>query len=134
MKLLMEAQALLKLNGLICTVDNEDQLDAITALSGSGPAYIFHMAECLEKAGIEMGLPTEIARDFAQQTILGAGKLMHESDQSFSMLRQSVTSPNGTTQAALEVLMRDDALEKLMIATTKAAQTRSIELAKEMRI
>ena len=128
---IQQAEALLKLNGIVCHVDHEEQIDAITALSGSGPAYIFHMAECLEKAGIDMGLPPEIARDFARQTIFGAGKLMHESNETAATLRQSVTSPNGTTQAALEVLMHQDALQKLISGTTKAAKDRSIELAKQ---
>lgn len=126
-----QAEELLQFNGIVRHVENEDQIDAITALSGSGPAYIFHMAECLEAAGIAMGLSPEIARDFARQTIYGAGKLMHESDQSATHLRQSVTSPNGTTQAALEVLMNEDALQKLVLATTKAAEERSKELAKQ---
>lgn len=126
-----QAEELLKLNGIVRHVEHEDQIDAITALSGSGPAYIFHMAECLESAGIDMGLSPELARDFARQTIYGAGRLMHESNQSATHLRQSVTSPNGTTQAALEVLMKDDALQKLVLETTKAAEERSKELAKQ---
>jgi len=125
-----QAETLLQLNGIVCHVDDEEQIDAITALSGSGPAYIFHMAECLEKAGVDMGLPPQIARDFARQTIFGAGKLMHQSDETAATLRQSVTSPNGTTQAALEVLMHDSALQKLISGTTKAAKDRSIELSK----
>lgn len=126
---LENTETLLNLNGLICHLAHEDQMDAITALSGSGPAYIFHMAECLEQAGIEMGLQEDIARQFARQTVFGAGQLLHQSDQSAADLRISVTSPNGTTQAGLEVLMYESALQKLMIATTKAAENRSKELA-----
>lgn len=128
---LEQTEYLLALNGLVRHVENEDQLDAITALSGSGPAYIFHMAECLEQAGIEMGLSEAIARDFARQTIFGAGKLLHESTEDAADLRKSVTSPNGTTQAGLERLMQDGALEKLILSTTKAAENRSKELAKQ---
>lgn len=126
-----QTEALLQLNGIVSHVEREEQIDAITALSGSGPAYIFHMAECLEQAGVDMGLPKEVARNFACQTIFGAGKLMHESDETAATLRKSVTSPNGTTQAALEILMHDGALQKLVSKTTKAAEDRSIELAKQ---
>lgn len=125
-------QELLAHNGLVHLLSDEAQMDAITAISGSGPAYVFHMAECLELAAMELGLEPELARDFARQTIYGAGALLHQSPESAAHLREAVTSPNGTTQAGLEVLMRDQALQSLILATAKAAETRSEELGREL--
>jgi len=103
-------------------------IDVVTAVSGSGPAYVFHMTEALEAAAIKIGLPEEIAPHFARQTIIGAGALLASSEQPASELRQAVTSPNGTTQAALDVLMPN--LPALMRDTVKAALMRAKALAK----
>lgn len=128
---LVQVQTLLAHNGMVRMLHDEAQMDAITAISGSGPAYVFHMAECLELAAIELGLAPDLARDFARQTIYGAGALLHQSPESAAHLRKAVTSPNGTTQAGLEVLMQDGALQSLMLATAQAAEKRSEELGRE---
>jgi len=122
------AERLLKAGGKVRQVENEHMIDVVTAVSGSGPAYVFHMVEALEAAAIEAGLPEDIAPEFARQTIVGAGALMAESDRTASELRIAVTSPNGTTQAALDVLM--PSLPALMRETVKAALRRAKELAK----
>lgn len=119
---------LLEANGLVAKLDSEAQMDAITAISGSGPAYVFHLAECLEEVAIELGLPENIAKSFSRQTIFGAGKLLHNSEDGAETLRKKVTSPNGTTEAGLSELMRDDALRMLLLKTAKAAHKRSVEL------
>ena len=122
------AERLLKAGGKVRQVENEHMIDVVTAVSGSGPAYVFHMVEALEAAAIEAGLPEDIAPEFARQTIVGAGALMAESESTASELRVAVTSPNGTTQAALDVLM--PSLPALMRETVKAALRRAKELAK----
>ncbi len=109
-------------------LDNEEQIDAVTGVSGSGPAYIFYLAECLAQAGVDAGLPKELARKLADTTVSGAGELLRLSDDSPSQLRINVTSPNGTTQAALEVLMADDGLQPVMSKAVAAAAKRSKEL------
>ena len=110
-------------------VDEEGLLDAVTAVSGSGPAYVFYLAECLAEAGIKAGLAPELAHKLARWTVSGAGELLHRSDLPPDLLRQNVTSPNGTTFAALQVLMADDGLAKLMREAVAAATRRSRELA-----
>ena len=121
---------LLRAVGEVAWVDDEGLMDAVTAVSGSGPAYVFYLAECLAKAGIEAGLPRELAEKLANWTVSGAGELMHRSDLGPALLRQNVTSPNGTTFAALQVLMDEEGLAKLMAKAVAAATRRSRELAK----
>lgn len=124
------ADDLLSAVGAVVRLDSEAQIDAVTGVSGSGPAYVFHMIECLAAAGEEQGLPAEMAMQLAQATVAGAGALALQSDESAAQLRRNVTSPNGTTQAGLEVLM-DSAtgLPPLINATVAAATDRSKELA-----
>jgi len=115
--------------GEVVWLDHEEQIDFVTAVSGSGPAYVFHLAECMTRAGIELGLPEELAARLAEATVSGAGELMHQSDDTPATLRQNVTSPNGTTAAALDVLMADDGLQPVMTAAVAAAARRAKELA-----
>jgi len=124
------ADALLRAIGSVEWVADEKLMDAVTAVSGSGPAYIFLLAEELARAGVEAGLPAELATRLARETVAGSGELLHRSDLPAATLRQNVTSPGGTTQAALEVLMAGDGLKPLMIRAVAAATRRSIELAK----
>ncbi len=124
------ASALLKSIGDVVEVENEKQIDAATGLSGSGPAYIFYMTECLANAGIAQGLDPDLAMQLARATVEGSGELMRSSGIDAATLRQNVTSPNGTTYAGLQVLMaKENGLEDLMIKTVDAATKRSIELA-----
>ncbi|CAG0908829.1 unnamed protein product [Cyprideis torosa] len=99
------AAALLQAIGAVVTLETEAQMDAVTGLSGSGPAYVFHMIECLAAAGEAQGLPAPLALQLAKATVAGAGALAEQSEESPAQLRVNVTSPNGTTQAGLEVLM-----------------------------
>jgi len=124
------ADALLRATGSVEWVEDEGLIDAVTAVSGSGPAYVFLLAEELARAGVEAGLPAELASKLARETVAGSGELLHRSDQPAATLRQNVTSPGGTTAAALEVLMANDGLQPLMIRAIAAATKRSIELAK----
>jgi pyrroline-5-carboxylate reductase len=124
------AHALLSATGSVEWVDDETLMDAVTAVSGSGPAYIFLLAEELARAGVEAGLPAELATKLARETVAGSGELLHRSDQSAATLRQNVTSPGGTTAAALNVLMGKDGLQQLMVRAVAAATARSKELAK----
>ncbi|MCG7391865.1 pyrroline-5-carboxylate reductase [Microvirga sp. ACRRW] len=124
------ADALLSSNGIVEWLPSEDLIDAVTAVSGSGPAYVFHLVECLAEAGAAAGLPAELAQRLARATVTGAGELLFQSDLPPSTLRQNVTSPGGTTAAALEVLMRDpDGLKSLMREAVAAAKRRAEELA-----
>ena len=116
--------------GDVVDLDNEADMDVVTAVSGSGPAYVFLMREVLESAAITAGLKPELAAKLAAATIGGAADLMEESDQSPSQLRINVTSPNGTTQAALDVLMDEEGLYPLMTKAVIAARDRSKELGK----
>ena len=124
------ADALLRATGSVEWVDDESLMDAVTAVSGSGPAYIFLLAEELARAGIEAGLPAELATRLARETVAGSGELLHRSALSSATLRQNVTSPGGTTAAALDVLMGDGGMQQLMIRAVAAATRRSKELAK----
>ena len=124
------ADALLRAIGTVEWVDDENLMDAVTAVSGSGPAYIFLLAEELARAGVEAGLPAELATRLARETVSGSGELLHRSEDSSATLRKNVTSPGGTTAAALEVLMGDGGLQPLMIRAVAAATKRSKELAK----
>jgi len=122
---------LLSAGGAVHEVGSEHLIDVVTAVSGSGPAYIFHMVEALEAAAIEIGLPDDIATDFARQTIIGASELLKHTDTPAGELRKAVTSPNGTTQAALNVLMDVNGLATLMSETVNAALKRAKELGSE---
>jgi pyrroline-5-carboxylate reductase len=124
------ALALLAAVGEVVTLDDEALLDAVTAVSGSGPAYVFYLTECLAAAGRKAGLDEALAVQLARATVAGAGELMRQSGLAAEVLRQNVTSPKGTTQAALEVLMADDGLATLMRRAVEAAQRRSRELGK----
>lgn len=123
------AERLLASIGEVVVVDNEALIDAATAVSGSGPAYVFYLAECLAAAGEATGLPADIAMKLARATVAGAGELMRQSDIAAGTLRENVTSPNGTTHAALQVLMASDGLRALMERAVTAAEIRSRELA-----
>lgn len=121
---------LLRAVGEVAWVDDEGLMDAVTAVSGSGPAYVFYLAECLANAGVKAGLKPELAQQLACWTVAGAGELLHRSDLGPELLRQNVTSPNGTTFAALQVLMDETGLARLMQDAVAAAARRSRELAK----
>jgi pyrroline-5-carboxylate reductase len=124
------ADALLRATGSVEWVDDESLMDAVTAVAGSGPAYIFLLAEELARAGVEAGLPVELATKLARETVAGSGELLHRSEAASATLRQNVTSPGGTTAAALEVLMGPDGMQSLLIRAVAAATRRSKELAK----
>jgi pyrroline-5-carboxylate reductase len=124
------ADALLRATGSVEWVDDESLMDAVTAVSGSGPAYIFLLAEELARAGIEAGLPQELATKLARETVAGSGELLHRSELAAATLRQNVTSPGGTTAAALAVLMGPDGMQSLLTRAVAAATRRSKELAK----
>lgn len=119
---------LLSSSGEVARVDSESLMDAVTAVSGSGPAYVFHFIECLTSAGETAGLPAETARLLAMQTVFGAASLAAESSETPGRLREQVTSPNGTTAAALGVLMGGDRLKTLVTEAVEAARKRSVEL------
>lgn len=121
---------LLSSSGEVTSIDDESLMDAVTAVSGSGPAYIFHFIECLRAAAESAGLPAETAKLLAMQTVYGAASLAAESREEPGVLRQQVTSPNGTTAAALSVLMGEDRLKRLVTEAVEAARIRSIELGK----
>jgi len=110
-------------------VADEALMDAVTALSGSGPAYVFLLAEAMTKAGIAVGLPAELATRLARETIAGSGELLHRSPLDTAVLRQNVTSPGGTTAAALDVLMGPGGFDQLLTKAIAAATRRSRELA-----
>ena len=122
--------ALLKATGLVEWVDDENLMDAVTAVSGSGPAYVFLLAEEMSSAVVAAGLPDQLATTLARATVAGSGELLHRSDLPSATLRQNVTSPGGTTAAALEVLMATDGMQPLMTRAIAAATRRSRELAK----
>jgi pyrroline-5-carboxylate reductase len=119
---------LLEATGTLEWLADEALMDAVTALSGSGPAYVYYMAECMAKAGLKAGLPEELALTLARETVAGAGEMMHRSPDSPGQLREKVTSPNGTTAAALQILMASDGLGPLMQRAIDAAKRRSREL------
>lgn len=123
-------QELLEAVGTVGWVEDEKLIDSATAVSGSGPAYVFLLAECLEAAAKSVGLPPDLARRLARETVSGAGELLRQSDLDSAVLRQNVTSPNGTTAAALEVLMATGALPDIMERAVKAARDRAEALAK----
>ena len=124
------ADALLRATGSVEWVDKESLMDAVTAVSGSGPAYVFLLAEELARAGVAAGLPAELATKLARETVSGSGELLHRSEQASATLRQNVTSPGGTTAAALEVLMGPNGMQTLLTRAVAAATQRSKDLAK----
>jgi pyrroline-5-carboxylate reductase len=123
------ANTLLGSIGTVEWVKDEGLIDAATAVSGSGPAYVFLLAESLARAGAAAGLPADLAARLARATVAGSGELLHQSPLDAATLRANVTSPNGTTAAALEVLMAADGLDPLMTKAVAAATRRSRELA-----
>lgn len=122
--------AMLSAIGVVEWIDDEALMDAVTAVSGSGPAYVFLLAEELERAGVAAGLPPALATKLARETVAGSGELLHRSYLDSATLRKNVTSPGGTTAAALEVLMGTDGFEPLLKRAVAAATRRSKELAK----
>jgi pyrroline-5-carboxylate reductase len=123
------AHRLLSATGTVEWVDDEALMDAVTAVSGSGPAYVFLLAEALAEAGVAVGLPPSLAAKLARETVAGSGELLHRETRDAATLRENVTSPGGTTAAALEVLMGQDGLQALMKTAVAAATRRSRELA-----
>jgi pyrroline-5-carboxylate reductase len=123
------ASGLLSAIGSVEWVEDEALMDAVTALSGSGPAYVFLLTEAMTKAGIAAGLPPQLAERLARETVAGSGELLHRSTIDAATLRQNVTSPGGTTAAALEVLMAPDGFDRLLTDAIAAATRRSRELA-----
>ena len=120
---------LLEAIGMVEWMDDEDLLNAVTALSGSGPAYVFLLIETMAKAGVHCGLSEELATRLARQTVIGSANLAKAEPQTeAATLRQNVTSPGGTTEAALKVLMADDGIQKLFDKALTAARDRGIEL------
>jgi pyrroline-5-carboxylate reductase len=124
------ADALLRATGTVEWIDDEALMDAVTAVSGSGPAYVFLLAEELAHAGVEAGLPAALATTLARETVSGSGELLRRSELSSATLRRNVTSPGGTTAAALEVLMGTDGMRSLLTRAVAAATERSKQLAK----
>jgi pyrroline-5-carboxylate reductase len=128
-KQLQLATDLLSAIGEVVTVEREELIDCVTAVSGSGPAYVFYMTECLAHAAEKIGLPPALAMQLARATVAGSGELMRVTGTPAATLRQNVTSPKGTTYAALQVLMAEDGLQPLFEKAVKAAADRSRELA-----
>jgi pyrroline-5-carboxylate reductase len=123
------AEALMQAAGQTAWIDDDALMDAVTAVSGSGPAYVFHLIETLAAAGHAAGLPADLAMRLARQTVVGSGALAGAASESPAELRIAVTSPKGTTQAALDVLMAPDGLQPLMTRAVAAAARRGRELA-----
>lgn len=123
------ATDLLSAVGKVEWVHDEDLIDAVTATSGSGPAYVFLLVEAMAKAGAAAGLPQDLAYRLARETVAGAGELLNQSSLDAATLRQNVTSPGGTTAAALNVLMAPGGFDKLLTEAIAAATKRSKELA-----
>ena len=126
-----QAENLLSVLGKTAWVENESLMNGVTALSGSGPAYVFHLVEAMASAGVQEGLDEDVAMQLARQTLIGAALLLeHEPDVPVSEMRRRITSPGGTTAAALEVLMHsEDGLTPLMKKAIAAAKRRGEELA-----
>lgn len=115
--------------GAVAWLDDERHMDAVTAISGSGPAYVFLLIECLEQAAVELGLDAALAKQLALATVAGAGEYAAAAGEGAAELRRRVTSPNGTTQAALDVLLAEHGMRELMTRAASAAARRSRELA-----
>ena len=125
------AQSVLQAVGITAWVTEEKQLDAITALSGSGPAYFFLMIEAITEAALQLGLEEDIASQFANQTALGAARMVSEGDLDPATLRQNVTSPAGTTEAALNDFSHNN-FKQIVLDAMRAANDRAMELSKEL--
>ena len=123
------AQGLLSAVGVVEWIDDEALMDAVTAVSGSGPAYVFLLAESLARAGATAGLPADLSARLARATVAGSGELLHRVELDAATLRRNVTSPGGTTAAALDVLMAEGGLDQLMTEAVAAATRRSRALA-----
>lgn len=115
--------------GKVGWIDEEDQINAVTAVSGGGPAYVFLLMECLAEAGRAAGLPADLAMQLARETVTGSGELAHRSNETATALRQAVMSPKGTTIEALNVLMGPDGLQPLVTKAIAAATRRGREIA-----
>lgn len=115
--------------GEVAWIEDETLLDAVTAVSGGGPAYVFLLIECLAEAGVEAGLPADLAMRLARTTVAGSGELVHQTSEPASRLRENVSSPAGTTLEALKILMAPDGLQPLLTRAIAAATRRSRELA-----
>lgn len=115
--------------GMVQPLADENMFDVITALSGSGPAYVFYLSECMAEAAINLGLDRDLAYKFARQTIIGAGFTLKYNDNSLENLRANVTSKGGTTEAALNVLMHENQLQNIINSALSAAQKRALEMA-----
>lgn len=122
------AESLLAALGQTVWVQKESQIDVVTAISGSGPAYVFALVEALAAAGVKLGLKTDVAEQLARVTVIGSGALLAAAPKPAAELRRDVTSPHGTTEAALTVLLAKNGLNALMLAAAKAAKVRSQEL------
>lgn len=125
------AENILRAVGVCLWVDDESELDVVTAISGSGPAYYFLLMEAMEKAALELGMPERTARLLVQQTALGAAKIALESDESPEQLRKRVTSPGGTTECAIETFVQGG-FGELVTKAINAARNRSIEMSKQL--
>lgn len=123
------AEEMLRAVGDVAWIEDEALMDSVTAVSGSGPAYVFYLVEALTDAGIAAGLDAELSARLARATVAGSGRLLEAADDDAATLRKNVTSPGGTTAAALEVLTADDGLKPLMKAAVAAAVKRGRELA-----
>ncbi|MBC9248120.1 pyrroline-5-carboxylate reductase [Paracoccus sp. 11-3] len=127
------AEALMGAVGRVVRLESEDQMDAVTGLSGSGPAYVFHMIEAMAQAGQAVGLSPELSLELARMTVAGAGALAVDADEDPAILRENVTSPGGTTAAGLMVLMNEEhGLRPLMKRTVAAATARGRELGRDL--
>ena len=126
-----QAESILRAVGITVWLEDEQLIDAVTALSGSGPAYIFYVIEAMENAGVKLGLEASVARRLAVQTAFGASKLALESSDDPALLRQKVTSPGGTTERALNALQQGD-MENLFMQALQAASDRAAELADQL--
>lgn len=125
------AEALLSAVGSVVRLASEDQIDVVTALSGGGPAYVFHLIEAMAAAGEALGLPADMAMELARVTVSGAGELAHQSPESATQMRVNVTSPGGTTAEALKVLMdAETGFPALLARAVGAATERGRELGK----
>ncbi len=124
-----QCQTLLEAVGQVAWIKDEAHMDGVVAVSGSGPAYVFYLTETLAAAGVKAGLPEDLAKKLARATVSGAGELQFQSTEEVSTLRQNVTSPGGTTAAALDVLMAKNGLQPVMDRAIAAAAKRSKELA-----
>ena len=125
------AAAVLAAVGLCVWIDDEARMDAVTALSGSGPAYVFLLAEAMQDAATALGLPADAAVALTRQTLLGAARMLDESGETAATLRQRVTSPGGTTQAAIESF-ESDAFRAIVARALAAAERRGGELSKQL--